>query len=181
MDLINRRTGKDAIKPRAPGLLGHSVNSSERYPNRVVSLIGLNRAYMKIRTPNSCCTDNTWFFEYFYGFLGFVVWEISGHFGGVYQSRYCASDCAFLFSFVYVMYQNIASYLCGKQIKSNLEKTMCLWIIFICVYLKRLGLIKCCTRTLKIITRLRNFVYANVIFITLSYGRNCLVSSWCVR
>ena len=36
--------------------------------------------------------------------LGFVVWEISGHFGGVYQSRYCASDGAFLFSFVYVMY-----------------------------------------------------------------------------
>ena len=37
------------------------VNSGERYPNRVVRL-GLNRAYMKIRTPNSCCTDNTWFF-----------------------------------------------------------------------------------------------------------------------
>ena len=49
-------------------------------------------------------------------FRGFVVWEISGHFGGVYQSRYCASDGAFLFSFVYVMYLNIASYLCGKQI-----------------------------------------------------------------
>ena len=48
-------------------------------------------------------------FEYFYGFLGFVVCEISGHFGGVYQSRYCASDDAFLFSFVYVMYLNIAS------------------------------------------------------------------------
>ena len=72
------------------------VNSSERYPNRVVSF-GLNIAYMKIRTPNSCCTDNTWFFEYFYGFLGFVDWEISGHFGGVYQSRYCASGGAFLF------------------------------------------------------------------------------------
>ena len=56
----------------------------------------------------------------FYGFLGFVVWEISGHFGGVYQSRYCASDGAFLFSFVYVMYLNFASYLCGKQIKSKL-------------------------------------------------------------
>ena len=32
--------------------------SDERYPNRVVSF-GLNRVYMKIRTPKSCCTDNT--------------------------------------------------------------------------------------------------------------------------
>ena len=104
---------------------------------------------MKIRTPNSCCTDNTWFFEYFYGFLEFVVWEISGHFGGVHQSRYYASDGAFLFSFVYVMYLNIASYLCGKQIKLKLGNTMCLWMIFICVHLKRLGLNECCTRTLK--------------------------------
>ena len=124
------------------------VNSGERYPNRVVSF-GLNRAYIKFRTPNSCCTDNTWFFEYFYEFLGFVVWKISGHFGGVYQSRYCASDGAFLFSFVYVMYLNIASYLCGKQIKSTLGNTMCLWMIFIFVHFKRLGLNECRTRTLK--------------------------------
>ena len=35
------------------------VNSGKRYPNRVVSF-GLNRAYiMKIRTPNTCCTDQT--------------------------------------------------------------------------------------------------------------------------
>ena len=81
------------------------VNSGERYPYRVVSL-GLNRAYMKTRTPNSCCTDNTWFFEYFYGFLGFEVWKISGHFGGVYQGRYCAPDGAFLFSSVY----NVSKY-----------------------------------------------------------------------
>ena len=40
------------------------VNSGERYPNRVVSL-GLNSAYMKIQTPTSCCTDNTWFFWIF--------------------------------------------------------------------------------------------------------------------
>ena len=85
---------------------------------------------MKIRTPNSCCTDNIWFFGYFYGFLGFVVLEISWHFGGVYQIRYCASDGAFFFSFVYVMYLNIASYLCWKQIKSKLGNTMCLWMIF---------------------------------------------------
>ena len=78
--------------------LSGKVNSGERYLNRVVGF-GLNRAYMKIRTPNSCCTDNTWFFEYFYGFLGFVDWKISGHFGGVYQSLYCASDGAFLFFF----------------------------------------------------------------------------------
>ena len=114
------------------------VNSGERYPNRVVSF-GLNRAYIKNRTPNSCCADNTWFFEYFYRFLGFVVLEISGHFGGVYQSRYCASDGAFLLSFVYVMYLNITSYLYGKQIKSKLGNTMCLWMIFICVHLNRLG------------------------------------------
>ena len=30
----------------------------ERYPNSVVSF-GLNRAYIKIRKPNSPCTDNT--------------------------------------------------------------------------------------------------------------------------
>ena len=124
------------------------VNSGEKYPNRVVSF-GLNRASMKVRTPNMCCTDNTWFFEYFYGFLGFVVWEISWHFGGVYQSRYCASDGAFPLSFVYVMYLNIASYLYGKQIKSKLGNTMCLWMIFICVHLNRLGLNECRTRILK--------------------------------
>ena len=77
--------------------------SGERYPNRVVSF-GINRAYIKIRTPNSPCTDITWFFEYFYGFLEFVVLEISGHFWGVYQSHYCASAVAFLFSFVRICY-----------------------------------------------------------------------------
>ena len=114
---------------------------------------------MKIRTPNACCTDNTWFFEYFYRFLGFVVWEISGHFRGVYQSLYCESDGAFLFSFVYVMYLYIASYLCGKQIKSKLGNTMCLLMIFICVHLKRLGLNECCTRTLKLVFELNNKVF----------------------
>ena len=61
--------------------------------------------------------------------------EVSGHFGGVYQSRYCASDGAFLFSFVYVMYLNtcFASYLYGKQIKSKLGNTMCLCMILICM------------------------------------------------
>ena len=113
------------------------VKSGERYPNRVVNF-ELNRVLYEIRTPNSCCTDNTWFFEYFYGFLGFVVWELSGHFGGVYQNRDYASDGAFHFSFVYVMYLNITSYLYGKQIKSKLENTMCLWMIFICVHLNRL-------------------------------------------
>ena len=111
--------------------------SGERYPNSVVSFC-LNRAYIKIRTPNSPRTDNTWFFEYFYGFLGFVVWEISGHFWGVYQSHYCASAVAFLFSFVYVIYLNIASYLYGKQIKSKLWTKLYLWMIFICVRLNRL-------------------------------------------
>ena len=52
-------------------------------------------------------------------FWGFVRWEISGHSGGVYQSHYCASDDAFLFSFVYAMHLHIATYLCGKQIKSK--------------------------------------------------------------
>ena len=74
-------------------------------------------------------------FEYFYGFVGFVVWEIRGHFGGVYQSRYCASDGAFLFSFVYVMDLNIASYLYGKQIKSKMGNKLYLRMIFICVRL----------------------------------------------
>ena len=122
--------------------------SGERYPNSVVSF-GLNRAYIKIRTPNSPCTDNTWFFEYFYGFLGFVVWEISGHFWGVYQSHYCASAVAFLFSFVYVVYLNIASYLYGKQIKSKLWTKLYLWMIFICVRLNRLHFHECCPMPLK--------------------------------
>ena len=62
------------------------------------------------------------FKKYFYGFLGFVVWEISLHFGGVYQSRYCASDGAFLFSFVYVMDLNIVYYLYEKQISQRWVK-----------------------------------------------------------
>ena len=37
-----------------------------------------------------------------------------------YISHYCASAVAFLFSFVHVIYLNIASYLYGKQIKSKL-------------------------------------------------------------
>ena len=49
-----------------------------------------------------------------------VVWEISGHFRRVYQSHKCASDGEFLFSFVYVIYLNIASDLHGKQIKKKL-------------------------------------------------------------
>ena len=130
--------------------------SGERYPNSVVSF-GLNRAYIKIRTPNSPCTDNTWFFEYFYGFLGFLVWEISGHFWGVYQSHYCASAVAFLFSFVYVIYLNIASYLYGKQIKSKLWTKLYLWMIFICVRLNRLHFHECCPMPLKrLLCRSRN-------------------------
>ena len=104
---------------------------------------------MKIRTPNWCCTDNTWFFEYFYGCLGFVVWEISGHFGVVYQSRYCASDSAFSFPFVYVMYLNIASYLYGKQMKSKVGNKLYLRMIFICVRLIWLDLHDCPTMTPK--------------------------------
>ena len=124
------------------------MKSGESYPNRVVNF-ELSRAYMKILTPNSCCTYNTWFFEYFYGFLGFVVWEISGHFGGVYQSRYCASDGAFLFSFVYVVYLNIASYLCGKQIKSKMGNKLYLQMIFICARLNWLDIHECHTMPLK--------------------------------
>ena len=76
-------------------------------------------------------------------FLGFVVWEISGHFWGVYQSHYCASAVAFLFSFVYVIYLNIASHLYGKQIKSKLWTKLYLWMIFICVRLNRLHFHEC--------------------------------------
>ena len=47
------------------------------------------------------------------------------------------------------MYLNIASYLYGKQIKSKLGNTVCLWIIFICVHLNRIGLNECRTRILK--------------------------------
>ena len=66
---------------------------------------------MKMRTPNSCCTNNTDFFKHFKGFLRFVVWLISLYFCGVNQKHYCAAEGTFLVSFVYVMYLNIASYL----------------------------------------------------------------------
>ena len=131
-----------------------NMNSGERYPNRVVSF-GLNRAYMNIRTPNSCCTDNTWFFEYFYGFLVFVVWEISGHFRGVYQSRHHASVGAFLFFFFCIC--NVSKYcflFVWKANKVAVGITMCLWMIFICVPLNRLGLNECRTRTLNSIVSL---------------------------
>ena len=81
--------------------------------------------------------------------MGFVVLQISGHFGGVYQSHYCASDGAFLFSFVYVMYLNIDSYLYGKQIRSKLGNNLYLWMIFICVHSNRLDLHGCRTMILK--------------------------------
>ena len=67
-------------------------------------------------------------------FFLFVVWPNSGHFWGVYQSH-CASEGAFLFSFIYVMYLNIASYFYGKQIRSKLGNMLYLWMIFICVQL----------------------------------------------
>ena len=81
--------------------------------------------------------------------MGFVVWEISGNVEGVYQSRYFASDGAFLFSFVYVMYLNIAFYLYGKQIKSKMGNKLYLRMIFICERLIRLDLHDCHTMTLK--------------------------------
>ena len=93
----------------------------------------LNRTYMKIRTPNSCGTDNTSFLEYFYVFWGFVVWDISGHFGGVYQSHYCALDSAFIFFFCIC---NVSRYC----FKSKLGNKLYLWMIYICVHLNRLHL-----------------------------------------
>ena len=42
----------------------------------------------------------------------------------VYQNDYCAAEGAFLFSSVYVMYQNIVSYLFGKQIKAKLRNKL---------------------------------------------------------
>ena len=84
---------------------------------------------------------------YHYGFLRFVLWPNSGHFWGVYQSQYFSSECAFLFSFVYVMYLNIASYLYEKQIKSKLGNKLYSWMIFICVYL---NLPECSSMTLNI-------------------------------
>ena len=74
------------------------VKSGEGYPNRVASF-GLNRAHMKIRTPNLPLTDNTSCFGHFGGFLRFVVWPNIGHFGGVYESHKSATECAFLFFF----------------------------------------------------------------------------------
>ena len=81
--------------------------------------------------------------------FGIVVWEISGHCWGVFQSNYCASDGAFLFSFVYAMYLNISSYLYGKQIKSEMGNKLYLRMIYICVRLNRLDLHDCPTMTLR--------------------------------
>ena len=83
------------------------------------------------------------FFWIFYWFWGFVVWQISGHFWGVYQSHYCASDGTFLFSFVYV---SKYCFLCVW--KANKAKVVFLWMIFIFVHLNRLGLHECRTMIL---------------------------------
>ena len=135
--------------PMSPMLLTHyymaEVKSGEGYPIKVARF-GLNRAYMKIRKPNLPCTEYTLFVGHFYGFLRFVVWKNSGHFWGVYQSHYCASEGAFPFSFVYVMYLNIASYLYGRQIKSKLRNRLYLWMILISVHL---NLHECPTMNLK--------------------------------
>ena len=55
----------------------------------------------------------------------------------------------FSFSFVYAKYLHIASYLYGKQIKSNLGTKLYLLTIFVCVHLNRLGLHECRPRILK--------------------------------
>ena len=55
----------------------------------------------------------------------------------------------FFFSFVYVMYLNIASHVYGKQIKSNLSNKLYLRMIFIRLHLNRFGLHECRTMTLK--------------------------------
>ena len=53
------------------------------------------------------------------------------------------------FSFEYVMYLNIASYLYGKQIKSKMDKNLYLQMIFICVRLNWLDIHYCHTMPLK--------------------------------
>ena len=74
---------------------------------------------------------------------------------------YCASEGTFLFSFVYVMYLNIASHLYGKQIKSILGNTLYLWMIFICVHLNLCYMCECRTMTLNVkhITHLQHAIY----------------------
>ena len=66
-----------------------------------------------------------------------------------YQSHYCASEGAFLFSFVYVMYLNtgIVSYLYRKPVKSKLRNKLHLRMIFICVQLNLRDLPECGTMT----------------------------------
>ena len=117
------------------------VKSGEGYPSRLASF-GL--------TPISPCTDNTLIclFGRFYGVLRLVVWPNIGHFWGVYISHNCVSKGAFLFSFVCVMYLNIASYYYGKQRKSKFEKKLYEWMIFLCIHLNHIGLSKCLTMTL---------------------------------
>ena len=55
----------------------------------------------------------------------------------------------FFFSFVYVLYLNIASFLYGKQIKSKLGNKLYSRMIFICVHLNQLDMRECWTMTLK--------------------------------
>ena len=105
--------------------------------------------------------------------MGFVVWGISGHFGGVHV--YPRSDGTFLFCFVYAMYLNIASYLYGKQIKSKVGNKFYLWMIFIFVNLNRLDLHECRTMILKSVTSLDT---------RQSYSCTCIsrcISVLCVR
>ena len=65
-------------------------------------------------------------FEYFHWCLGSVVWQINGY--KEYIKVIIVHPTVHFFSFVFVMYLNIASYLYGKQIKSKLGTKLYLFV-----------------------------------------------------
>ena len=95
---------------------------------------GLKELIWKFKLLTRLVQKTLYFWANLWIFSRFVVWPNSGYFWGVYKSHYCAS-AGVLFSFVYIMYLNIYSYLHGNQIKSKLGNTLYLWMIFMCVHL----------------------------------------------
>ena len=123
------------------------VKSGEEYPNRVTRF-GLNRAYMKIRLPNSCCQDKPKFFLAFYGHLRFVVWLIVDPSKEYIKVIIVYPKVHFFFLCTCNISRYLFSYLYVKQIKSNFGNMFYLWMIFICVNLNQRDLPECRTMNL---------------------------------
>ena len=119
------------------------VKSGESYPNRVVNF-ELNRAYMKILTPNSCCTDNTWLLNIFMDCWDFYFGDKWTLRRSISKSLLCIRQCISVFFCIC----NVSKYCFlfdGKRIKSNMGNKFYLQMIFICVRLNWLDILECHT------------------------------------